>query len=170
MLRLKHSRLRYRKYYFLLILTLFSICLIIYYGIIDHNEDNFMLLTFFNDNDNNNFHRQYLSKKHVQVGSNKKLRDWHNYTQSSRSITRDLHQQHKIHQQQLQLPQQQKQQPQQHTIFNLDKFGQMAITNSTSELKLIEQNEKSLQLTGFNMELSESLPLQRLIPDTRHKM
>ncbi|XP_065362105.1 polypeptide N-acetylgalactosaminyltransferase 8, partial [Calliphora vicina] len=32
-----------------------------------------------------------------------------------------------------------------------------------------DYHKKSSQLTGFNVELSESLPLQRLIPDTRHK-
>ncbi|KAM7355556.1 polypeptide N-acetylgalactosaminyltransferase 8-like [Cochliomyia hominivorax] len=225
MLRLKHSRLRYRKCYFLL--SIFCCCLIILYCIII-NKHKFMLLTFFykndfnnnnnnnnenniskssyknnnNNNNNNKILKNSTIKKHV-VDSNKQLRDWHNYTQTQLQVTRD-HQQsntsfgiNKNHTKQQQYDQLQlqkyRQQPtsplqqQQDIILSLSKskFGQNAIINSTYNLNLIEHKNfkntnnnknnnynykrKSSQLTGFNIELSESLPLQRLIPDTRHK-
>ncbi|XP_023307673.2 polypeptide N-acetylgalactosaminyltransferase 8 [Lucilia cuprina] len=153
----------------------------------------------------------YTTKKHVD-DINKQLRDWHNYSHTRLQLqqvittTRD-HSQQSSNNSNKQIQQQQQnfyapkskykkklqsRQPQD-KILNADNFGQIAITNSTYNLKLIENKQfkhannnkqkeknndnsnkydyykKRSQLTGFNVELSESLPLQRLIPDTRHK-
>lgn len=223
MWRFKHSRLRYRKCYFLL--SALSISLIIYYCLISRKQ-NFMLLTFFQNNNNyesnnnkynigdNNIRSSSISKnilnkistnnnekKHV-VESNKQLRDWHKSQQIQTlpiplfaiQVTRD-HTQFSttttsfgINKKQQQINVHELQQRPE-TILSLPKsknFGQTDISNSTYMLKLIENTKvkntnknsnniehdytkKSSQLTGFNIELSESLPLQRLIPDTRHK-
>lgn len=93
-------------------------------------------------------------------------------------------QQINLHKQQRQF---QSQDPTKTKVLSFNKIGQMAITtNVTYHSKLIENkkstininnnnndnknnNKNGLQLTGFNTELSDSLPLERLIPDTRHK-
>lgn len=165
MLRSKHSAsyslLRYgfnRKVTYYLLLLLFSlsvasVLLIIFYGYGIIAQSNVVRLTFLKRSTEQIHELEGL----VDVVSttttsttNRRLRDWHTLL---RHIPRD--------QRQPKL-----------------KIGQSTITNSTTTTNLwpefakkryVGSPDNGLKLTGFNVKLSESLPLQRLVPDTRHK-
>uniref|UniRef100_A0A1I8P8R1 Polypeptide N-acetylgalactosaminyltransferase n=2 Tax=Stomoxys calcitrans TaxID=35570 RepID=A0A1I8P8R1_STOCA len=51
----------------------------------------------------------------------------------------------------------------------VDEIGQRATTNNLQPEFIGGNSEHGLRLTGFNVNISRGLPLQRSLPDTRHK-